>query len=342
MYKFIDLFCGMGGIRRGFELAGCECALSADIDKRAVKQYKHLFYEDCYNDVTSEEFKNKVANTDYDILCGGFPCQAFSALGSRQGFLDKTKGTLFFDCADILKRTRPKAFLFENVQGLLSHDRGKTFNTIFSILSELDYKLVGFTDAQQERGTVSRKASSRIIRNTFDFGLPQSRHRVYIIGFDRKRYKNNLKSFYDLPKSGKHIWSVDDVVALTPEEEFYYNDKSFRTIMKRGFVYESEFISEPLKTGYFSCITTSLIGKKSDIIRTGQRFRFPAVSELAMAQGFKGYGFMKNGKDLFSWEESLSRNDKIFLLGNSVSIPVIESMANMMVSEIIRLDKELL
>ena len=104
MYKAIDLFAGIGGIRKGFELTNnVEIVLSAEIDKYACQTYKHLYGEDPLNDVTSEEFKQKVMNIDYDILLGGFPCQAFSIAGKKEGFKDITRGTLFFEIADILE-----------------------------------------------------------------------------------------------------------------------------------------------------------------------------------------------------------------------------------------------
>ena len=142
-YKTIDLCAGIGGIRRGYELAGVfENVLSAEIDKNACLTYKHLYGEDPFNDVTSEEFKQKVESTSYDILLAGFPCQAFSRAGKKDGFLDKTRGTLFFDIAEIIKRTRPKAFMLENVDNLITHQKGRTFATIINVLvNELDYKV---------------------------------------------------------------------------------------------------------------------------------------------------------------------------------------------------------
>ncbi|MDQ7083493.1 MAG: DNA (cytosine-5-)-methyltransferase [Sulfurovum sp.] len=123
-YKTLDLFCGIGGIRRGFELTDkFTNILSAEIDKYACMTYEHLYGENPQNDVTSEAFKEKVQNIDYDVLLAGFPCQSFSIAGAKKGFEDTTRGTLFFDVADILKRTKPKTFLLENVEGLL---RGMT------------------------------------------------------------------------------------------------------------------------------------------------------------------------------------------------------------------------
>lgn len=144
IYKTIDLFSGLGGIRKGYEMTGrFKNVLSADVDKYACLTYKHLYGEESYNNVPSEEFKEKVEKTNYDILLGGFPCQAFSIAGLQKGFADETRGTLFFDIADIIRRTRPKAFMLKKVEGLLKHDKGNTFKVITKVLDELDYKIVG-------------------------------------------------------------------------------------------------------------------------------------------------------------------------------------------------------
>ena len=140
MYKTIDLFAGLGGIRKGFELTGkCENILSAEIDKFACQAYEHLYKENPFNDVTSEEFKEKCKNSNYDILLAGFPCQAFSIAGLKKGFLDTTRGTLFFDVAEIVRRSKPKAVFLENVEGLTRHDKGKTFRIILNTLNEIGY-----------------------------------------------------------------------------------------------------------------------------------------------------------------------------------------------------------
>ena len=119
-YRSIDLCAGIGGIRRGFELTGRVInVLSAENDKYACMTYEHLYGENPMNDITTDEFKDRVNDIEYDILLAGFPCQAFSAVGKKEGFKDKLRGTIFFHIADILERTRPKAFLLENVEGLL-------------------------------------------------------------------------------------------------------------------------------------------------------------------------------------------------------------------------------
>ena len=136
-YRTIDLCAGIGGIRRGFELTGeFENVLSAEIDPAAALTYMHLFGDDPTNDLTSEEFKEKAVSTDYDVLLAGFPCQAFSSVGKKMGFRDSTRGTIFFDIADIISRTNPRAVFLENVENLVSHDHGNTILTIIRTLEE--------------------------------------------------------------------------------------------------------------------------------------------------------------------------------------------------------------
>ena len=141
-YKTIDLCAGIGGIRRGFEMTGrFENVLSAEIDEHAARTYEHLYHENPRNDLASTRFKKKVQNIEYDVLLAGFPCQTFSGAGKQAGFKDKTKGTVFYEIAKIIRKTRPKAVFLENVQNLLSHDKGQTFETIIDILeNNLKYK----------------------------------------------------------------------------------------------------------------------------------------------------------------------------------------------------------
>lgn len=130
-YKTIDLCAGIGGIRKGFELTGAfENILSAEIDPFAAATYKKLFGDDPTNDLTSEEFKQRVAGIKYDVLLAGFPCQSFSRVGKQRGFKDSTRGTIFFDIARIISETTPRAIFLENVENLISHDHGNTIKTI--------------------------------------------------------------------------------------------------------------------------------------------------------------------------------------------------------------------
>ena len=127
-YRTVDLCAGIGGIRRGFELAGeFVNVLSAEVDRYACMTYEHLFGEDPTNDLTSKAFKERIEQTPYDILLAGFPCQTFSRVGLGEGFENEEKGQIFFHIADIIKRTRPCALFLENVDHLVTRDKGATF-----------------------------------------------------------------------------------------------------------------------------------------------------------------------------------------------------------------------
>ena len=166
--RFLDLFAGIGGFRMGLESLGHECVGFCEIDKFARKSYKAIYDTEGeielhdITQVTNEEWR-KFRGT-VDIICGGFPCQAFSIAGKRKGFLDETRGTLFFEIARAAKEIQPSLLFLENVKGLLSHDQGRTFRTILSTLDELGY------DAEWQ------------LLNSKDFGVPQNRERVFIIG----------------------------------------------------------------------------------------------------------------------------------------------------------------
>lgn len=159
--RFIDLFAGIGGFRYGLEKSGnFKCVYSNEWDVYASSVYqKHFGYCDIRDICTV----NASELPDHDLLVGGFPCQSFSVAGRRQGFTD-TRGTLFFEIARIIKEKRPRLLLLENVKGLLSHDQGKTFRIILTTLDELGYNL------QWQ------------VLNSKDFGVPQNRERVYIVG----------------------------------------------------------------------------------------------------------------------------------------------------------------
>ena len=164
--KYIDLFCGLGGIRLGFEAALQSMGLkgqhvfSSEIKQHAVEAYKNNFGDMPKGDITRIEATDI---PDFDFLLAGFPCQAFSSAGRRLGFED-TRGTLFFDVARILKEKKPKGFLLENVEGLVSHDNGKTLATMVGVLED-----IGYTADWQ-------------VFDSKDFGLAQSRKRIYIFG----------------------------------------------------------------------------------------------------------------------------------------------------------------
>lgn len=163
-FTFIDLFAGIGGFRMAFQELGGECVFSSEWDEQAQKTYYANYGEVPFGDITKESTKNFIPE-NFDILCAGFPCQAFSLAGKRRGF-EETRGTLFFDVAEILRRRQPKAIFLENVKGLAIHDKGRTLRVILDTLDEVGYVV---PDPQ--------------IVNAMYFGVPQHRERIYIVGF---------------------------------------------------------------------------------------------------------------------------------------------------------------
>ena len=166
-FKFIDLFAGIGGIRIPFDELNGDCVFSSEFDKYAAQTYSENFGHFPHGDITKIDVDEI---PKHDLLLAGFPCQAFSMAGKRKGFED-TRGTLFFNIEKILEARKPKAFLLENVRGLINHDNGKTFQTIQNVLSN------------------KKKLNYNIhfkILNAKDFGLPQNRSRIFIVGFKNK------------------------------------------------------------------------------------------------------------------------------------------------------------
>ena len=199
--KFIDLFCGIGGFRVAFEEA-CEeneiqadCVFSSDIDKYAQESYEANFGERPVGDITKIDEKDI---PDHDILFAGFPCQPFSIIGQMKG-LNDTRGTLFFDIARILKEKEPKAFILENVKQLVGHDKGKTLKVIVKSLQELGYHV------------------QYSVLNALDFGLPQKRERVVIVG-----HKETI--LFTFPNPEKPYKPLTEILENKIDEKYFASD----------------------------------------------------------------------------------------------------------------------
>tara|TARA_R110000823_G_C15934544_1_gene499815 strand:+ start:132 stop:1112 length:981 start_codon:yes stop_codon:yes gene_type:complete len=199
--KFIDLFCGIGGFRVAFEEA-CEendvqpkCVFSSDIDKYAQESYEANFGEKPFGDITQIDEK-KIP--DHDILFAGFPCQPFSIIGQMKGLSD-TRGTLFFDIARILKEKQPKAFILENVKQLVGHDKGKTLKVIVQSLKDLGYHV------------------QYSVLNALDYGLPQKRERVVIVG-------HREPIMFTFPSPEKPYKPLTEILENTVDDKYFASD----------------------------------------------------------------------------------------------------------------------
>ncbi len=210
-FKFIDLFAGIGGFRLALQNLGGKCVFTSEWDKDAKRTYKANFGETPFGDITKEKTKSYIPD-DFDVLCAGFPCQAFSIAGKRGGFED-TRGTLFFDVAEIIKLKQPKAIFLENVKGLRNHDRGKTLATILNVLR----KDLGYFVPEPE------------IINAKDFGVPQNRERIFIVGFHPSM---KIKEF-NYPKSlKKEVTFADIKEEKVPATKYYLSTRYLSTLEK--------------------------------------------------------------------------------------------------------------
>lgn len=360
-FKVIDLCAGIGGIRRGFELGmDVKTVLSAEIDKYACATYEHIFGENPYNDLTTDEFKALVGQIKYDILLAGFPCQTFSRAGLKEGFENEEKGQIFFHIAKIIENTRPAAFFLENVDHLVTRDKGETFGLILETLeTHLQYKVIGATLHQDK--TLSYTPRD-FVRNSRTFGVPQNRPRTYIIGFDRERFKPDKLALLPktLPTGCEQQLYVDINCLLDRDVEpkYYMASGYFETLVKhrekqekKGYGFGYRIINEleierPIAN---TILATGGSGKERNLIRdlregiagmvikgkktplNDQGIRVMTPMEWGKLQGFVNYGFLRSdGSEGFTFPENMSDIQKYKQFGNAVTIPKVEEMARFM------------
>ena len=300
-YKMIDLFCGIGGTRLGFQLTGqVQSVFSSEIDSFASKTYKANFGETPFGDITLIDEKSI---PDHDILVGGFPCQAFSMAGKKLGFED-TRGTLFFDIARIINEKRPKAFLLENVKNLKGHNKGETFKVIKQALDELGY------------------AVSTQVFSSKDFGVPQNRERIYIVGFD-KSVVSNWEEF-SFPTPPKPQICVGDILEKNVDSKYTISDTLWQGHQRRkqehknkgnGFGYSLFNEDSP----YTNTISARYYKDGSEVLIAQEKAnpRKLTPREAARLQGFPEQ-FIIPVSDTQSYKQ----------FGNTVSVPVVNAIAN--------------
>jgi len=304
-YKTIDLFAGIGGIRLGFEKAGFQTVYSNDFDKHCKITYDSNFDNPKLHVENIKNIKSKDL-PKYDLLLGGFPCQAFSIAGYREGFKDeKGRGDLFFDIARIIKNTKPEGFMLENVRHLKTHDKGKTFRIISDTLKSLGYYF-----------------TSQIL-NSKDFGnVPQNRERIIIVGF---KNKNTFGRFH-FPKKKPLTKTVLSTLENKVDEKYYYNNKPLYKKLKKNVVRKDKvyqwrriYVREN-KNGVCPTLTANMGtgGHNVPIIKDNKGIRKLTPRECARLQGFP---------DSYRLPENIAISHLYKQIGNSVSVPVIESVA---------------
>lgn len=301
MVKIVDLFAGIGGIRLGVEQAfgSVDCVFTSEIDKHAVTTYKANFGDNhIFGDIKQID-ENDVP--DHDILLAGFPCQPFSQAGLKKGFTD-TRGTLFFDIERILLAKQPKSFLLENVKQLKSHDKGRTFQTIIDHLNKVGYKV--FYEILKAR----------------DFGIPQNRERIYIVGF--LDYSIN----FEFPKPTNLPTRVGDILDDVVDEKYTISDKLWSGHKRRkelnklngkGFGY-GLFNKE---SAYTNTISARYYKDGSEILieQENKNPRKLTPREAARLQGFPEE-YVIPVSDAQAYKQ----------FGNSVCVPVVKAIATQM------------
>lgn len=318
-YKFIDLFAGIGGFHYALSSYGAKCVFASEIDKKAQQVYTDNHGLEPHGDITKIE---AIDIPKHDILCGGFPCQAFSISGKQKGFED-ARGTLFFDIARIADHHKPKVLFLENVKNFVRHDGGNTLKTVQNILDKIGYN-------------VHYK-----VLNTRNFGLPQNRERVYIVAL-RKDLKNsnnftfpkvNLSSsliefLEEKPSLAKVIERNDiDIYKSFKIENDLYNDPilpnkpiQIGKVNKGG---QGERIYDPIGHAITLSAHGGGAGSKTGLYKVNSVIRKLSPRECARIQGFP---------DDFQTHSSVSEAHKQF--GNSVSINVLQHITKKIIETI--------
>lgn len=323
-FTFIDLFAGIGGFRIAMQSLGGKCVYTSEWDEQAKKTYAANFGEIPFGDITKEETKQFIPD-GFDVLCAGFPCQAFSIAGKRGGFED-TRGTLFFDVAEIIKRKKPKAIFLENVKGLFNHDRGKTLKTILNVL----------------RNDLGYYVPDPKVLNAKNFGVPQNRERIFIIGFREDLGIDN----FEYPESCEEKVTFQDVKEENEVSvKYYLSDTYLNTLIRHkerhaskgnGFGYE--IIPDD---GIANAVVCGGMGRERNLVYDDRLTNFKPVThikgevnrqgirkmtprEWARLQGFPD-DFLIPVADASSYKQ----------FGNSVAVPAIKATANVIIKKIL-------
>ena len=293
--RYIDLFAGIGGIRIPFDELGYECVFSSEWDEKACKTYQANFHETPHGDIT------KISERDippFDVCLAGFPCQAFSIMGKMQGFED-TRGTMFFEVERILKYHKPQAILLENVKQLTSHDKGRTLRVILEHLDALGYHI------------------KYKVLNALDFGLPQKRERIIIVGFLNPVLAEKFNfEFKKKPYNLASILDDDDQVDPSLYASNTIQEKRRQSVIGKNVFYPSVWHEN--KSGNISVLDYSCA------LRTGASYNYLLVNgvrRFTSRELLRLQGFPETYKIVVSNQEIRRQT------GNSVAVPMIREIA---------------
>jgi DNA (cytosine-5)-methyltransferase 1 len=308
-FKFIDLFAGIGGFRLALQNVGGKCVFTSEWNNEAQKTYRENFGEIPFGDITKERNKNYIPDK-FDILCAGFPCQAFSIAGYQKGFAD-TRGTLFFDIEQIIVKHKPKVVFLENVKNLVSHDNGNTFKTIIETLEQkLGYKVF-----------------HKILNTATHSNIPQNRERIFIVAFDSKQVKNYSK--FEFPKPIKLTKTIHDFLQKGKQEDFFYYKKDHqyypeleKSMISKDTVYQWRRVyARENKSNHCPTLTANMGtgGHNVPLIKDDFGIRKLTPKECFAFQGYPVKKYIL---------PSLAKSKLYMQAGNSVTTTLIERIAN--------------
>lgn len=311
-FKFIDLFAGIGGFRLALQNVGGKCVFTSEWNNEAQKTYRENFGEVPFGDITKERNKNYIPEK-FDVLCAGFPCQAFSIAGYQKGFAD-TRGTLFFDIEQIVEKHKPKVVFLENVKNLVSHDNGNTFKTIIETLEiKLGYKVF-----------------HKILNSATHANVPQNRERIFIVAFDPKQVKNFEK--FEFPKEIKLTKTIHDILEKSKQDDIYYYKKDHqyypelaKTMLSKDTVYQWRRVyARENKSNVCPTLTANMGsgGHNVPLIKDDFGIRKLTPKECF---AFQGYPIEKYILPKLA-------NSKLYMqAGNSVTTTLVERIANQII-----------
>lgn len=307
-FTFIDLFAGIGGIRIPFQELGGKCVFTSEWDKFAQKTYRVNFGEEPQGDITKIDAKDI---PDFDILLGGFPCQPFSQAGLKKGFSD-TRGTLFFEIERIIQEKKPKAFLLENVKQLKGHDKGRTLKVILEHIDALNYYV-----------------KAEVLR-AGDFGVPQNRERIYIVGISKDYYDLPNDYDFEFPRPTYEKTRLGDILEHNVDDKYTISDALWdghqrrkKEHLEKGNGFGFSLFNE--ESEYTNTISARYYKDGSEILINqgeGNNPRKLTPRECARLQGFPEE-FIITVSDTQAYKQ----------FGNSVAVPVIRAVAKRIIDE---------
>jgi len=307
-FKFIDLFAGIGGFRLAMQNVGGKCVFTSEWETSAQKTYRENFGEIPFGDITKERVKNYIPQ-EFDVLCAGFPCQAFSIAGNQKGFAD-TRGTLFFDIEQIVVKHKPKVVFLENVKNLVSHDNGNTIKTIISVLEDkLGYKV--FT---------------KILNSMTHANIPQNRERIFIVAFDPNQVENYAD--FKFPSEIKLTKTIHDILEKEKQADslYYQKDHQYypeleKAMTSKDTVYQWRRVyARENKSNVCPTLTANMGtgGHNVPLIKDDFGIRKLTPKECFLFQGYPENFILPN-----------LANSKLYMqAGNSVTTTLIERISN--------------